>query len=159
MLIRYSGRWAFITGGMYRRHLAQWPYGCRAFFSWTSSFAPQVAARYWAAVQRGDYEGAAAVVTAIEAPVFRLMSRYPERFQDILRGALELTGSPSGISARPGARLRTVRWRNSRPCSRRSVSCRIAERGFCLAHGRRSVSWTAASESRLMATSATTSPS
>jgi 4-hydroxy-tetrahydrodipicolinate synthase len=91
-LIRYGGRWAFITGGMYRRHLAQWPYGCRAFFSWTSSFAPQVAARYWAAVQRGDYADAAAVVTSIEAPVFRLMQRYPERFQDILRGALELNG-------------------------------------------------------------------
>jgi dihydrodipicolinate synthase/N-acetylneuraminate lyase len=91
-LIRYGRQWAFITGGMYRRHLAQWPYGCRAFFSWTSSFAPSVAARYWAAVQRGDYAGAAAVVTTIEAPVFRLMSQYPERFQDILRGALELNG-------------------------------------------------------------------
>jgi len=35
------------------------------------------------------------VVRAIEAPVFRLIGRYPERFQDVLRGALELHGVAS----------------------------------------------------------------
>jgi 5-dehydro-4-deoxyglucarate dehydratase len=92
MMIRYPGQWAYITGGMYRRHLAQWPYGCKAFFSWASTIAPAVAQRYWTAVQANDIANAADVIANIEAPYFRLMDRYHERFQDVHRGALELNG-------------------------------------------------------------------
>ena len=92
MMIRYPGQWAYMTGGMYRRHLAQWPYGCEAFFSWASSFAPSVAQAYWSAVQANDLAAAARIVTDIEAPYFTLIERFPERFQDVQRGALELNG-------------------------------------------------------------------
>ena len=92
MMIRYPGQWAYMTGGMYRRHLAQWPYGCHSFFSWASTIAPAIANRYWTAVQANDLAAAVEVVTTIEAPYFRLMDRYPERFQDLHRGALELNG-------------------------------------------------------------------
>lgn len=92
MMIRYPGQWAYMTGGMYRRHLAQWPYGCAAFFSWASTIAPNIANRYWTAVQANDLATAAEVIATIEAPYFSLMDRYPERFQDLHRGALELNG-------------------------------------------------------------------
>jgi dihydrodipicolinate synthase/N-acetylneuraminate lyase len=92
LMIRYPGQWAYITGGMYRRHLAQWPHGCAAFFSWASSFAPEVASRYWDAVQADDLQTAAQVVREIEAPYFQLIERFPEKFQDVQRGALELNG-------------------------------------------------------------------
>src|SRR6478735_7831364 len=92
MMIRYQRQWAFVTGGMYRRHLAQWPYGCQAFFSWASTIAPAIAQRYWTAVQANDLTTAAEVVVTIEAPYFKLMDRYPERFQDLHRGSMELNG-------------------------------------------------------------------
>jgi len=92
-MIKYAGRWEFITGGSYRRHLTQWPYGCRAFFSWTSSFAPQVAECYWRAVQKDDIAGAAEVVTHIERTLFaQLATRNPEGWQATWRGAFELNG-------------------------------------------------------------------
>lgn len=91
-MIRYAGRWEFITGGSYRRHLTQWPYGCRAFFSWASSFAPQVAERYWRALQNNDVAGAAEVVTHVEASFIRLTARNPEGWQATWRGAFELNG-------------------------------------------------------------------
>ncbi|MGH2559276.1 MAG: dihydrodipicolinate synthase family protein, partial [Thermomicrobiales bacterium] len=92
MMIRYPHQWSFITGGMYRRHLAQWPYGCTAFFSWASTFAPTVAQRYWTAVQHNDLAVATEIIATIEAPYFGLIERFPERFQDLHRGALELNG-------------------------------------------------------------------
>lgn len=92
LLVRYPQQWTYVTGGMYRRHLAEWPYGCNAFLSWTSSFAPAVAQRYWSAVQANNLAEAVAVITEIEAPVFRLIQRYPDYFQDIVRGALALNG-------------------------------------------------------------------
>jgi dihydrodipicolinate synthase/N-acetylneuraminate lyase len=90
LMIRYPGQWAYMTGGMYRRHLAQWPYGCQAFFSWATGFAPAIAQRYWDAVQANELETAARVVTDIEAPYFQLIERFPEKFQDVQRGALAL---------------------------------------------------------------------
>jgi dihydrodipicolinate synthase/N-acetylneuraminate lyase len=95
LMIRYPGQWAYMTGGMYRRHLAQWPYGCAAFFSWSSSFAPDVAQRYWTAVQADDLQRAAHIVTDVEAPYFRMIERFSEKFQDVQRGALELNGVAS----------------------------------------------------------------
>jgi dihydrodipicolinate synthase/N-acetylneuraminate lyase len=94
-MIRYPGQWAYMTGGMYRRHLAQWPYGCEAFFSWASTFAPAVAQAYWSAVQANDLLAAAKIVTEVESPYFALIERFPERFQDVQRGALELNGIAS----------------------------------------------------------------
>jgi 4-hydroxy-tetrahydrodipicolinate synthase len=101
LMIRYPGQWAYMTGGMYRRHLAQWPYGCAAFFSWASSFAPEVARRYWNAVQSNDLPAAARIIADVEAPYFRLIERFPEKFQDVQRGALELNGIASRFLRAP----------------------------------------------------------
>jgi 5-dehydro-4-deoxyglucarate dehydratase len=92
MMIRYPGQWSYMTGGRYSRHLAQWPYGCKSFFSWASTIAPSIANGYWSAVQNGQLTEAARIVREIEAPYFGLIDRYPEKFQDIHRGALELNG-------------------------------------------------------------------
>jgi dihydrodipicolinate synthase/N-acetylneuraminate lyase len=92
MLVRYPEQWAYITGGMYKRHLVEWPYGVESYFCWASGFAPDVAKEYWSAIQANDTVACARIVRDIEAPLFKLMERYPEMFQDVIRGALELNG-------------------------------------------------------------------
>lgn len=92
VLIKYAGAWEILTGGSYRRHLTQHPYGCRAFFSWTSCFAPHVARRYWDAIQRDDLEEARRVVAEVEVPFTRLAATAPEGWQDLWRAAMELNG-------------------------------------------------------------------
>lgn len=91
-MTKYADQWAFVTGGFYRRHLTQWPYGCRAFFSWSSSFAPHVADRYWQALQENDLAGATEVIVKNEAPFAQLAKRNPEGWQATWRGAIELYG-------------------------------------------------------------------
>jgi dihydrodipicolinate synthase/N-acetylneuraminate lyase len=92
MLVRYPSQWAYITGGTYKRHLVEWPYGVESYFCWASGFAPHVAKEYWSAIQANDTFACARIVRDIEAPLFKLMERYPEMFQDVIRGALELNG-------------------------------------------------------------------
>jgi dihydrodipicolinate synthase/N-acetylneuraminate lyase len=91
-MTKYAHQWAFLTGGFYRRHLTQWPYGCHAFFSWASSFAPRVADRYWQAVQKNDLASATQVIVEFEAPFAQLAKRNPEGWQATWRGAFELNG-------------------------------------------------------------------
>lgn len=91
-LVRYPNQWAYITGGMFKRHLTQWPYGVESYFCWAAGFAPDISRRYWTAIQGNDLSSAAEIVRTIEAPLFKLMDRYPEMFQDVIRGALELNG-------------------------------------------------------------------
>lgn len=91
-LVHYPNQWAYITGGMFKRHLTQWPYGVESYFCWAAGFAPDISRRYWTAIQGNDLSSAAEIVRTIEAPLFKLMDRYPEMFQDVIRGALELNG-------------------------------------------------------------------
>jgi dihydrodipicolinate synthase/N-acetylneuraminate lyase len=70
----------------------EWPYGVESYFCWASGFAPHVAKEYWSAIQANDTFACARIVRDIEAPLFKLMERYPEMFQDVIRGALELNG-------------------------------------------------------------------
>jgi dihydrodipicolinate synthase/N-acetylneuraminate lyase len=91
-MTKYHSQWEFVTGGFYRRHLTQWPYGCRAFFSWTSSFAPHVAQRYWQALQQNDLDSATEVIVRVEVTFAQLARRNPEGWQATWRGAFELNG-------------------------------------------------------------------
>jgi 4-hydroxy-tetrahydrodipicolinate synthase len=92
MLVRYPNQWAYITGGTYKRHLAEWPYGVESYFCWGSGFASHVARGYWSAIQANDVAAAAKIVRETEAPFYGLLEKYPDMFQDVIRGALELNG-------------------------------------------------------------------
>ena len=103
-LQKYGERFKFMTGGMLGRHLAQWPFGCRSFMDWSTSFAPQVGAGYWQALQANDVSAAAQVVREVETPLFTRSGhpRFSEAgpgftggWQALWRAALELNGVAS----------------------------------------------------------------
>lgn len=91
-LVRYADQWAFMTGGTYKRHLVERPYGASSYFCWGSGFAPHVAREYQTAIESGDFATCARIVREIEVPFFGLLDTYPEMIQDVMRGALELNG-------------------------------------------------------------------
>jgi len=92
MLVRYPAQWAYITGGTYKRHVVEWPYGVQSYFCWGSGFAPHIAKSYWNAIQQNDFTTCTQIVRDIELPLFSLMERFPDMFQDVIRGTLELNG-------------------------------------------------------------------
>ena len=97
---KYGERWRFMTGGTLGRHLAQWPFGCRSFMDWSTSFRPEVGARFWQALQAGDLCPAARVVREVEMPLFELAGAeggkgFPGGWQGLWRAALELNGVAS----------------------------------------------------------------
>ncbi len=91
-LVRYASQWAFMTGGTYKRHLVERPFGATSYFCWGSGFAPHVASMYRTAIESNDTDTCARIIHDIEAPFFGLLDTYPEMIQDVMRGALELNG-------------------------------------------------------------------
>ena len=91
-LVRYVDQFAFMTGGTYKRHLVERPYGASSYFCWGSGFAPHVARAYREAIDSGNLAECARIVREIEAPFFGMLDTYPEMIQDVMRGALELNG-------------------------------------------------------------------
>lgn len=89
---RYGDRWKFMTGGGLWRNYAQWPYGVSAFFCYPSSFAADIATRYWQAFQQGDAKAAAAIITQIEDPFWGIAADVAGGGQAVWRTALELNG-------------------------------------------------------------------
>ena len=92
---RYSDHWKFLTGGGLWRNYTQWPLGVRAFFSYPSSFAPQIAERWWHALQEGDVKMAGTIITQIEDPFWGLAADVVGGGQAVWRTALELNGIAS----------------------------------------------------------------
>lgn len=89
---RYGRRWKLMTGGLLWRHYTQWPYGCRAFFSWPSCFKPEIAGRYWQAVQTADKETVRHVLSDIDKPYFDRCAKFPAGNQAVQRALLEIHG-------------------------------------------------------------------
>ncbi len=89
---RYGKRLKLMTGGLLWRHYTQWPYGCRAFFSWPTCFKPEIGARYWAAVQAGDEPVVQDVLRNVDKPYFDRCAGFPCGNQGVQRAILELHG-------------------------------------------------------------------
>ena len=103
-LQKYGDRFKFMAGGVLGRHLAQWPFGCRSFMDWSTSFAPQIGAQYWQALQSNDVPAAARVVREVETPLFVQSGHprfteggpgFPGGWQAMWRACLELNGVAS----------------------------------------------------------------
>ena len=66
----FGDRWNIFAGGSKSRLLTYLPYGMRAYYSAFSTFAPQIAMRFWHAVEHSDMAAAAQVVLRYDVPFF-----------------------------------------------------------------------------------------
>jgi 4-hydroxy-tetrahydrodipicolinate synthase len=87
-----SERWTFLAGGQKQNHLDALPYGCQGYLSTFSAFKPEIAQRYWQAIQAQDTEAAVAVIRDYDMPFFDHILPLPGSFDAGIHGALELFG-------------------------------------------------------------------
>ena len=85
-------RWAVFAGGQKQNHMNAHPYGCDGYLSTFIAFKPEVAHRYWAAVQADDIPSAAAVIRDFDMPFFDLISGMPGGFDAGIHGVVALFG-------------------------------------------------------------------
>ena len=84
--------WAIFAGGQKQNHLDIVHYGAVGYMSTFVSFHPDVTHRYWSAVQRGDWTGAAKVIEDDDWPFFSYTSGLQGGFDAGMHGVLELYG-------------------------------------------------------------------
>lgn len=66
----YGDRLNIFAGGQKSRFLMYQPFGMQAYYSTFSTFAPQVAMRFWGAIENGDVEAARKIVLDYDVPFF-----------------------------------------------------------------------------------------
>ena len=85
-------KWAVFSGGWKQNHLEVHPYGCDGYLSGFISFKPEVAWRYWAAIQADDLRSAARVIREIELPYLKLISGFRGGLDAGIHATLEIFG-------------------------------------------------------------------
>lgn len=84
--------WAVWSGGQKQNHLNAHPYGCDGYLSSFLSFRPEIAHRYWAAIQANSLAGAAEIIRDYDQPFFDYISGVQGGFDAAIHGILELYG-------------------------------------------------------------------
>ena len=95
-----AGKWASLSiiaglsslGGQKQNHMNAHPYGCNGYLSAFITFKPDIAHRYWSAIQANDISTAATVIRDFDIPFFNLISSMPGGFDAGIHGVLELFG-------------------------------------------------------------------
>ena len=87
-----NDRWAIISGGKKENHLHMLPYGVDGYFSVHMSFKPDIAWRYWQAIQDGDMDVARAVIEDYDMPLFDYIRAVNGSFDSAIHGILEIFG-------------------------------------------------------------------
>ncbi len=85
-------RCAVFAGGQKVNHLNMWLYGCDGYLSSFLSFAPDVAWKYWRAVEKKDIDSARAVIRDFDIPFFDCIIKTIGNWNAGLHGTLELFG-------------------------------------------------------------------
>jgi 4-hydroxy-tetrahydrodipicolinate synthase len=92
--------WAVVSGGLMRNHTFQVPWGVDGYLSMFMSFRPDIAWKYFEAIESGNYHGAWETMRQIEGPLRDYMGKSPGGFNAIVHGLSELYGV-SGRYLRP----------------------------------------------------------
>lgn len=92
LALRVHEVWAVIAGGQKQNHMNMHPYGCDGYLSTFITFKPDVAHRYWAAIQAGNLPAATKIIETIDLPFFDLVAGMPGGFDAGIHGVLELFG-------------------------------------------------------------------
>lgn len=92
LCMKHARDLAIYAGGQKINHMSLWPLGACGYLSTFASLRPQIAARYWSAVQRDDRQAALNVIAEIDAPFFEHVMTYPGGFDAAMHGAMEIAG-------------------------------------------------------------------
>ena len=92
MALMVHDRWAVYSGGLKQNHLQTYPYGCDSYLSTFITFKPEVAHRYWSALQADDMAAAVAVIRDIDMPFFNYIKPRTGGYDAYMHGALEIYG-------------------------------------------------------------------
>lgn len=87
-----SGQWAFLSGGRKENHLDALPYGAHAYLSLYMRFRPEIAHRYWAAIQGNNLPEAVAIVNRYDISFMDFCATHGLHFDAVVHGAMELAG-------------------------------------------------------------------
>jgi dihydrodipicolinate synthase/N-acetylneuraminate lyase len=89
---KFGQRLAIFCGGQKRRYLVGLPFGSPAYFSFFITFAPEIAVRFYQAVQKNDLVTARDIVEKYEKPVFDFCGAGPRGFHAYWRALMEHAG-------------------------------------------------------------------
>lgn len=92
MALLVQGRWAVLSGGQKQNHMCIYPYGCAGYLSTFITFKPDIARRYWSAIEAGDISAATTIIRKFDMPFFDLISGMQGGFDAGIHGVLELFG-------------------------------------------------------------------
>lgn len=92
MTAHVAERWAVIAGGSKQLHTSLLPYGCQSYLSTLLVYAPEIASRYWDAVQANETSTLGMIVREIDIPMFDLLAQFSGGFDAALHGWSELIG-------------------------------------------------------------------
>ena len=84
--------WALFAGGHKQNHMNMHPYGVDGFLSLHITFAPDIAWRYWKAIQENDIDAARAVIRDYDMPMFDYIMKSQGGFDAAVHGMLEIFG-------------------------------------------------------------------
>jgi len=85
-------KWALIAGGQKQNHINMLPYGVDGYFSLMTTFYPEIARKYWNAIQNNRMGEAMIYVKDYDMPVFNYLLTLEGGFDAGMHGMLELTG-------------------------------------------------------------------
>jgi len=85
-------RWAVYSGGMKQNCLDLVPYGIDGYLSTLVTFRPEIANRFWQAVQAKDVTAAAAIVAEYDVPYFDYVCALAGSFDAGIHATYELHG-------------------------------------------------------------------
>ena len=85
-------RMAIISGGQKQNHMNNLPYGCDGYLTTFGRFKPEIARKYWAAIESADCTAATGIIAEYDMPLFDLIATFPGGFDAAVHGAMELFG-------------------------------------------------------------------
>jgi len=85
-------RWALSAGGQQQNHMNMYLYGVDGFLSLWITFKPEIAWRYWNAIEAGDLAAARAVIRDYDIPLFDHIITSEDSFEAAVHGIFELAG-------------------------------------------------------------------
>ncbi len=84
--------WALSAGGMKQNHMNMVPYGADGYLSTFITFKPEIAWRYWNAIEQHDLEAATDVIRDYDMPFFDYIDKVRGSFDAVMHGIYELVG-------------------------------------------------------------------
>ena len=90
--LRFSDRVAIASGGQKQNFLDAWPYGADGYLSTYMRFKPEIATRFWRAIEAKDLEAARDIIHVYDMPFFDFVATLPGNFDAGIHAAYELFG-------------------------------------------------------------------